>query len=253
MKRLDAKIVSNKLISKDIAEMILHVPQISAEIKAGQFVEIDTNGATLLKKPISIADLDPIQKNMTLYYKVIGKGTQALANFPAGSSADIIGALGNGFPLPQEACYIVGGGIGIPPMYLLAKNSKMPIDVFLGARSKDDLILIENFRNINNVKNVTCTTDDGSFGQKGFVISALMKAMQTEKRTVYACGPFPLLKAIAKYCAEENVDCFVCMEAYMGCGVGACMGCVIPTKNGMQRVCKEGPVFSANDIFWDEF
>jgi len=253
MIRTNAKIIENKFISSNGLKMILLAPKIAEIAKAGQFIEIDTAGATLLKKPISIADIDQNHGTITLYYKLIGKGTKALSNLKINSQIDIIGSLGNGFSLPTSAFYAVGGGIGIPPIYFLSKSTKQAGIALLGAKTAAEIILLEEFNQLKNITNVICTTDDGSFGKKGFIISELEEIFKKEKRIVYACGPFPLLKAVAEFCKTEAVECFVCMEAYMACGVGACMGCVIPTISGMQRVCKEGPVFNALDILWDEF
>ena len=226
--------------------------EIAADALPGQFIEISTGGATLLNKPISISDVDCNQQEMSVVIKNIGIGTKAISEFKPGDEIKVIGACGNAFPKPGKEVILVGGGVGIPPLYFTAKYyPESHFTVILGAGTEADLVLENELKTLENVK-LILTTDDGSKGSKGTVIPELKKILAETKNTIYSCGPKPMLAAVAKIGAENKVSVFVSLEAYMGCGIGVCMGCVVPTVRGMERVCKEGPVFSAEDILWEK-
>lgn len=231
--------------------LVLHAPEVAAQAVPGQFIELATGGATLLNKPLSIAAVAPAAGLLTVVYKVVGPGTRAFAHYPAGHEVRVLGPCGNGFVLPAGPCYAVGGGIGIPPLYFLAARAGPPLSVILGARSADDLVLVDDFARHAQVT-LTLTTDDGSCGLKGCVTDALAPLLHAERRPVYACGPLAMLAAVARLCAATAAPLWVCLEAYMGCGIGVCMGCVVPTVRGMERVCHEGPVFLGTDILWEQ-
>ncbi len=264
MKILNTKISSVKKLSGKNFQISFPADGIAADALPGQFVEISTGGATLLNKPISISDVDCNQhlsrdsqsdvlaEEMSVVIKNIGVGTNAIANFTAGDEIKVIGACGNSFPKPDKEAILVGGGVGIPPLYFMVKYyPESHFTVILGAGTKEDLVLENELKTLENVE-LMLTTDDGSKGSKGTVIPELKKILAEKKNTVYSCGPKPMLAAVAKIGAENKVSVFVSLEAYMGCGIGVCMGCVVPTVRGMERVCKEGPVFSAEDILWEK-
>jgi len=231
--------------------LVLQAPEIAAQAIPGQFIELSTGGATLLNKPLSIATVTPAAGLLTVVYKAVGPGTRAFVQYPIGHEVRVLGPCGNGFALPSAPCYAVGGGIGIPPLFFLAERAAQPVAVILGARSADGLVLVDDFTRHTQVT-LTLTTDDGSCGLKGFVTDALTPLLRAERRPVYACGPVPMLAAVARVCAEYATPLWVCLEAYMGCGIGVCMGCVVPTVRGMERVCHEGPVFLGTDILWEQ-
>ena len=234
---------TNEKIAKDVYRMTL-VGDTSKIISPGGFVELELPGL-YLRRPISVCDVTA--DTLTLIYKVVGVGTDAMCKYENGVELDVLTGLGNGFNVDADtkAPLLVGGGVGVPPLYMLCKrlieNGASP-SVILGFNTKDDVFYKEEFEALG-VK-VTVTTADGSFGTKGFVTDAL--DAHTYDYT-YACGPLPMLKALYE---RSGVDGEYSFEARMGCGFGACMGCSIPTKNGMKRVCKEGPVFKKEEIVW---
>ena len=234
---------TNKKIAKDVYEMTL-CGDTSKITAPGGFAELELPGF-YLRRPISICDVEG--DILTLIYKVVGIGTDAMSEYKEGVQLDILTGLGNGFNADAlcNSPLLVGGGVGVPPLYYLCKKliakGKTP-SVILGFNTSDDVFYKDEFEALG-VK-VTVTTADGSFGTKGFVTDAL--ALHEYDYT-YSCGPLPMLKALY---TNTDVDGEYSFEARMGCGFGACMGCSIPTKNGMKRVCKEGPVFKKEEIVW---
>lgn len=220
-------------------------------IRPGQFVEIAVPGQ-YLRRPISVCDYaDGV---LTIIYKVVGVGTDAMSRWQAGQQVDLLVGLGNGYDLTQagERPLLIGGGVGVPPLYMLARvlrEQGKQVRVILGFNTKDEVFYEEEFRALGC--EVEVTTADGSHGTKGFVTDAVMEqgVRSQEPRLnsfcstyYYACGPLPMLKAVMKHWGDGGE---VSMEERMGCGFGACMGCSIQTKEGPKRVCKDGPVFRA--------
>jgi dihydroorotate dehydrogenase electron transfer subunit len=220
----------------------------------GQFVEVGTGGATLLNKPISIAAIDRTAGTFSLVYKVVGSGTHAIASFKPGMDVKVLGPCGNGFGTIESGACLVGGGIGIPPMHFLAQEHQAAagFSVILGAGTADDIVLKEEFTQVLGAEPYIAT-DDGTAGHHGTTVDLLDSLFKTDPVPVYACGPVAMLSSIAERCRQADVPSYVCLEAYMGCGIGICVGCVIPTVRGMERVCAEGPVFSGSDVLWSEF
>ena len=234
---------TNEKIAKDVFLMTLS-GDTSNIVSPGGFVELELPGL-YLRRPISVCDVsDGI---LTLIYKVVGVGTDAMCKYESGVRLDVLTGLGNGFNVDADTKnpLLVGGGVGVPPLYMLCKKlieKGASPSVILGFNTKDDVFYKDEFESLG-VK-VTVTTADGSYGVKGFVTDALCD--HTYDYT-YSCGPLPMLKALYE---RAGVDGEYSFEARMGCGFGACMGCSIPTKNGMKRVCKEGPVFKKEEIVW---
>ena len=237
----------------DNYHLTLRMPGVVQNARPGQFVELSTSGATLLNKPISIASIDREADSFSLVYKVVGPGTQAIASLSPGMSVQVLGPCGNGFETIEPGACLVGGGIGIPPLYFLARvhHAANGFSVILGARTADDIVLKDDFCQSLNLQ-PSLATDDGSAGHHGTVVDLLNKHFAVKPVPVYACGPLPMLAAVASCCQEADVPSYVCLEAYMGCGIGVCVGCVIPTVRGMERVCVEGPVFAGADVLWNE-
>ncbi|MCX7002355.1 MAG: dihydroorotate dehydrogenase electron transfer subunit, partial [bacterium] len=163
--------------------LVLQAPEIATQAVPGQFIELATGGATLLNKPLSIAAAAPATGLLTVVYKAVGPGTRAFAQYPAGHAVRVLGPCGNGFALPAGPCYVVGGGIGIPPLFFLVERAAQPCSVILGARQADDLVLVDEFTRHAQVT-LTLTTDDGSCGLKGFVTDALAPLLHAERRPV---------------------------------------------------------------------
>lgn len=234
---------TNEKIAKDVYLMTLS-GDTSKITSPGGFVELELPGL-YLRRPISVCDVEG--DTLTLIYKVVGVGTDAMCKYESGTRLDLLTGLGNGFCLDADTKnpLLVGGGVGVPPLYMLCKRlieKGVSPSVILGFNTKDDIFYKDEFEALG-VK-VTVTTADGSYGIKGFVTDAL--DAHTYDYT-YACGPLPMLKALYDRAGVGGEYSF---EARMGCGFGACMGCSIPTKNGMKRVCKEGPVFKKEEIVW---
>ena len=234
---------TNERIAKDVYLMTLS-GDTSKITSPGGFVELELPGL-YLRRPISVCDVEG--DTLTLIYKVVGVGTDAMCKYGSGTKLDLLTGLGNGFSLDIDTKnpLLVGGGVGVPPLYMLCKRlieKGVRPSVILGFNTKDDVFYKDEFEALG-VK-VTVTTADGSYGIKGFVTDAL--DAHTYDYT-YACGPIPMLKALYDRAGVGGEYSF---EARMGCGFGACMGCSIPTKNGMKRVCKEGPVFKKEEIVW---
>jgi len=236
MKQRLFEIQSNEQIAKSVYRMQLCGD--TAGILPGQFVNIRVQGQ-FLRRPISVCNItDGI---LTIIYKVVGVGTEAMSHLPIGTKLDILTVLGNGYDLTKagDAPLLVGGGVGVPPMYMLARQLRemgKAVRVILGFNTKDEVFYEEEFRALGC--DVTVTTVDGSHGVKGFVTNAL----DGQQSYYYTCGPLPMIKALLQ-AAGTNGE--VSMEERMGCGFGACIGCTIQTTQGPKRVCKEGPVFPA--------
>lgn len=211
--------------------------------RPGQFAQIQIPGF-YLRRPISVCDWD--ENGMTLIYKAVGQGTDALSRLETGTALDILNGLGNGYDV--NACgehpLVIGGGVGVPPLYGLTKAllraGKAP-KVILGFNTYEEMFLLDEFEDLDVP--VTVTTADGSFGTKGFVTDALPE----DYDSFFACGPEPMLKAVFHACKTLGQ---LSLEQRMACGFGACMGCTISTNNGPKRVCKDGPVFRKEELPW---
>ena len=236
MKQHIFEIQSNEQIAKNVYRMQLGGDTIG--ILPGQFVNIRVEGQ-FLRRPISVCNIaDGI---LTIIYKVVGVGTEAMRHLPVGTQLDVLTVLGNGYDLTKagDQPLLVGGGVGVPPMYMLARQLRemgKEVKVVLGFNTQDEVFYEDEFRALGC--DVTVTTVDGSHGVKGFVTNAL----DGQQSYYYTCGPLPMIKALLQAVGTNGE---VSMEERMGCGFGACMGCSIQTTQGTKRVCKEGPVFPA--------
>lgn len=237
------KIISNKPIAKDVYEMILAGD--TSEVTApGQFINIKIDGE-FLRRPISICDYD--EKSITIIYKVVGKGTEIMSKMCPEDVLDVLAGLGNGFDTEKsgDAPVLIGGGVGVPPMYRLAKDllaAGKKVTVILGFNKKEEIFYAEEFEKAG--AEVFVTTVDGSVGIKGFVTDALEKIDYTY---FYTCGPEPMLKALYNASKTSGQLSF---EERMGCGFGVCMGCSCKTKYGNKRICVDGPVLEKEEIIW---
>ena len=245
MKQLTFEIKANEQIAKNVYRMQLCGD--TTGILPGQFVNIRVEGQ-FLRRPISVCNVEQPLNNatplLTIIYKVVGVGTEAMSHLPIGTQLDVLTVLGNGYDLSKagDAPLLVGGGVGVPPMYMLARQLReagKAVRVILGFNPKDEVFYEEEFRALGC--DVTVTTVDGSHGVKGFVTNAL----DGQQSYYYTCGPLPMIKALIQAAGTHGE---VSMEERMGCGFGACMGCTIQTTQGPKRVCKEGPVFPASEL-----
>ncbi len=240
MKVSDFTVISNEKIANDVYRMVLSGD--TGDItRPGQFINIRLDGL-YLRRPISVCDWD--EKSVTIIYKVVGKGTDKMSHFSGGEVLDVMSGLGNGFDTSasKSRALLIGGGVGTPPLYRLAKELDNPI-VVLGFNSKDDVFYEDEFKKLSD--SVYVTTADGSYGIRGFVTDAI-KNLGGYSYT-YACGPEPMLKAVYNAVSADGEYSF---EERMGCGFGACMGCSCKTKYGYKRICKDGPVLKKDEIIF---
>ena len=253
--REKAVIVSQEEIAAQVFSLVLKTEKIAAAASCGQFVSLYCKDKSrLLPRPISICRADAGEGTIRLVYRVAGAGTEEFSKLVGGDVVELMGPLGNGYPVDQilkaqGAVRLMGGGIGIPPMLLLARELGRPVEVVLGYR--DVLFLKEDFEKIPGVS-LFVATEDGSFGTKGTV----MDAQLTDRPDVIcACGPTPMLRAIRAFALENDICAYLSLEQRMACGVGACLACVCESTetdahsrvNNM-RICAEGPVFEADRI-----
>ena len=244
MKQSIFEIVSNEALTDSVYKMVLS-GDTSAITASGQFVNIQLTGK-FLRRPISVCDYD--DATLTIVYKVIGHGTEQMSAMGAGEKLDILTGLGNGYDLTVSGDHpvLLGGGVGVPPMYNLARKLRSQgktVSVILGFNTKSEIFYEDEFKALGC--DVTVTTVDGSYGVKGFVTDAL-----PENYTYfYTCGPEPMLKAVYR---ATNTSGQMSFEERMGCGFGACMGCSCKTLTGYKRICKEGPVMRKEEILWEK-
>ena len=243
MKQSIFEIRSNTRLTDSVYKMVL-AGDTSSITNCGQFVNIRLDGM-YLRRPISVCDYD--DKTLTIIYKVVGKGTEAMAAMGEGVKLDILTGLGNGYDLTLagDKPVLLGGGVGVPPMYNLAKKLRAQgkdVKVILGFNVKSEIFYEEEFKALGC--DVTVTTVDGSYGVKGFVTDAL----PTDYTYFYTCGPEPMLKAVYRASRTSGQMSF---EERMGCGFGACMGCSCKTLTGYKRICKDGPVMKKEEILWE--
>lgn len=248
MNNIEYKIISNEKIARDIFKMKLS-GDTSALMAPGQFINIKLDGF-FLRRPISVCDYS--KEDLTIIYKTVGEGTKYMSKLECGAQLDVLVGLGNGFNTAEAGDFplVVGGGVGVPPLYGLSKKlvaeGKKPI-IVLGYNTEADVFFAEEFRNLSHDIDVRVATADGSFGSKGFVtdVIAELKLEGMKETYFYACGPEPMLNALIKSCETEGQLSF---EERMGCGFGACMGCSCKTKLGNKRICRDGPVMKKSEL-----
>lgn len=246
------EVVSQEEIGTAIYSMWIQSENMANAAKAGQFISVYTNDTgKLLPRPISICEIDRENGRLRIVYRVTGAntGTDLFSKLNVGDTIDVLGPLGNGFPLVEKKAFLIGGGIGVPPMLELAKELNCEKQIVVGYR--DELFLIDDLKNVGEVY---IATEDGSAGTKGNVIDAI-KENALDAEIIYACGPTPMLRAIKEYALANEIECYVSMEEKMACGVGACLACVCKTKEvdhhsnvSNKRICKDGPVFLATEV-----
>ncbi|MBE6220712.1 MAG: dihydroorotate dehydrogenase electron transfer subunit [Rikenellaceae bacterium] len=238
-------VLSNEPLTRDVYRMVLE-GDTQWITRPGQFVNIELDGF-YLRRPISISDWS--DTTITIIYKVVGRGTQVMSQMGVGVKLDVLTGLGNGFN-PEVECQkplLVGGGVGVPPLYRLAKEllaRGRKVSVVLGFNKADEVFYAEEFKTLG--ADVYVSTADGSVGVKGFVTDAIREAA-IDFDYFYSCGPLPMLKALCGCCDQDGELSF---EERMGCGFGACMGCSCKTLTGNKRICKDGPVMKRGEIIW---
>lgn len=250
-----ARVCRQQQIAPGIYDMWIDTT-LARQAKPGQFISVYTQDkSALLPRPISICETDAANDRLRIVYRVAGKGTAEFSKYEAGCRVDILGTLGNGFPLEKAAgkrLFLMGGGIGIPPMLAVAKavQNAASVDVIVGYRDRE-LFLAEE---LAKYAPVHIATEDGSVGTKGNVMHVI-EEQQLEADVIFACGPMPMLRAIKQYAAQKGIEAYISLEERMACGVGACLGCVVRTKEvdhhshvNNARICTDGPVYAAQDV-----
>lgn len=257
------KVISQKEIAPSIYDLWLET-ELAGEAKAGQFIGVfPKDKSTLLPRPISICKVREDGKALRIVYRIAGQGTKEFSTWKEGDDAWIMGPLGNGFPVKESVgkrLFLMGGGIGIPPMVELAKEIKAlsdeegsaatEIQTIVGYRDQDTFLSEE----LGNYGKVSIASEDGSVGTKGNVMNAI-EENGLKADVIFACGPMPMLRAIKAYAEKCGIPAYISLEEHMACGVGACLGCVVKTKEvdhhshvNNARICTDGPVFEAGDV-----
>lgn len=251
MKHCDNFVVSEKkFLNSSFFKLKLKSKKTLPEINPGQFVEVQVNSDSkvLLRRPISINDVDSQTNEISLIIQTVGQGTKELAKINEGKEINLVYPLGNGFNIEGENPLLVGGGVGIAPLLYLAKNfyaKGIKPKVLLGFRSQEQMIDLKEYE---KYADVYISTQDGSVGSKGLVTENEIFTQSYD--TIYTCGPTPMMKAISDYSLKNNIKCFASLENKMACGIGACLCCVQNTTQGHKCTCTEGPVFNVKDIIW---
>lgn len=256
-KVLKEQIVDMEMLCEDVYKMTIKSEYVASTAKPGQFVNIKCGGIeALLRRPISICDVDKVKNTFDIVFQIKGNGTEKLCHKCAGD-VDIMAPLGNPFTIDNKykSICVVGGGIGTFPLLYLLKSSECDNKTaLLGFRSKAAVVLENQFRAAAN--KVDIATDDGSYGKKAFVTELLEQHFLSQKPDiVYTCGPTPMMRGVAAIAEKNNIPCQVSMEQRMGCGIGACLVCACKTKQGddwgFSHVCKDGPVYWSTEVCWD--
>lgn len=252
-----ASVQKQTCIAPGIYDMWINTT-LAKEAKPGQFINVyPEDSSTLLPRPISICEADGDQNKLRIVYRTAGKGTMEFSKYREGKDIAILGTLGNGFPLDKakgKKCFLMGGGIGIPPMVQLAKKlheqGDCEIQIIVGYRDADLFLQ----KDLEKYGRVYVATEDGSVGSKGNVMDAI-RENRLSADVIYACGPMPMLRAIKKFAEANNMEAYISLEERMACGVGACLGCVCKTTHkdhhshvNNARVCTDGPVFEAKEV-----
>ena len=243
--KMKSTVIEQKMIADGICSMWLDAKEVAVQAKPGQFISVYSNDKSrVLPRPISICEIDREKGTLRIVYRVVGKGTEEFSKAEAGDSFEILGPLGNGFPIEEakgKKVLMIGGGIGVPPMLQTAKEIEGEAIIVSGYRNQD-LFLKEE---LESAGTLFIATEDGSVGTKGNVVDAI-RENQIEADMMFACGPKPMLRALKNYALEKGIPCWISMEEKMACGVGACLACVCQSKDvdshshvHNKRICKD--------------
>lgn len=252
--KMKSTVIEQKMLAEGICSMWLDAKEIAVQAKPGQFISVYSNDKSrVLPRPISICEIDREKGALRIVYRVVGKGTEEFSEAKTGDSFEILGPLGNGFPIEEakgKKVLMIGGGIGVPPMLQTAKEIEGEAIIVSGYRNQD-LFLKEE---LESAGTLFIATEDGSVGTKGNVVDAI-RENQIEADLMFACGPKPMLRALKDYALEKGMPCWISMEEKMACGVGACLACVCQSKDvdshshvHNKRICKDGPVFLSTEV-----
>lgn len=252
--KMTSRIISQEMLAPDIYSLWLSAEEIAVQAKPGQFISVYCHDSgRILPRPISICEIDREKGALRIVYRVAGKGTEEFSQRKEGETLEIMGPLGNGFPMEEikgKRVFLMGGGIGIPPMVETAKEAEADVSIIVGYRNSDTFLKTELEEN----GKLIIATEDGSVGTRGNVLDAV-RENGLEGDVIFACGPTPMLRAIKEYAQDKKMICYVSMEERMACGIGACLACVCKSKDvdahsnvKNKRICKDGPVFLSTEV-----
>ena len=257
----EARVISNRAFAPDLWSLCLDAPRLAAATAPGQFVQLPTGDeAHLLRRPVSVYQADASAGTIELLYQVLGDGTRLISGWQEGERYPVLGPLGTSWPVPATTrrALLIGGGIGTAPLALLAQRLKAPADpgvsvcMIQAAPTAERLVARELFEPL--VDRWLCATDDGSAGARGLITGPLAQLLEQDGSwdVAYVCGPEVMQVPVAELCAAHGITCYVSLERRMACGIGVCLGCVVKTTGGLQRVCLNGPIFNAEEVCWDD-
>ena len=238
-------IISNRCVVDNVYKLVVAIENISA--RAGQFVQLKLpSDEFTLRRPLGIASID--QNRLTMFYRLVGRGTQFLSTLRADTQLELIAPLGNGFSIDHAKILLVGGGLGLAPLIFAARQST-DADVLIGGKNRSEAeVWRDEFDGA--VSDMFIATDDGSLGFGGFLTDLLPNVLSSKHYdALLVCGPPIMMRRTAELARERDISCFVSLESRMGCGLGACLSCSIDTRNGRKKICKDGPIFDANEVF----
>lgn len=247
----EAAITAHERLIAGVYRMTLTSPAVAAHALPGQFVDVSVpHGTSILRRPLGIAEVSRTEGWIRLIYRTVGRGTQALAAARPGAYVSVLGPLGRGFHTDLGHPLLVGGGMGLTPLLFFAAESARTASVLMGGRTKEELFWERIYAPY--VRGLFMTTDDGSHGVKGFVTTVLPDLLAGgDYDGVAVCGPPAMMRRVAAIAASHGVSCEVSLERHMACGLGACLSCAVDTKHGRRKVCKDGPVFPAGEVYDD--
>ncbi len=244
------KVIGQRVLNNSTKLIDVYAPEIAAQAVPGQFVNVRVckHTAPLLRRPFGVAGVNREQGTFTMIYRLLGEGTHMLAEACSGDELSIVGPLGRGFELEAEKPLLVGGGLGLAPLLFLAKGfGDKQADILMGGRTADELFWTRLYE--EHCKQMFLTTDDGTVGTQGTVMALLPQLLaEGGYDRVYVCGPVPMMRAVATACLQAGVKCQVSLEKYMACGLGACLSCACEGVGKRIKVCKDGPVFWAEEV-----
>lgn len=249
MNTFNASILSNQPVAENIFKLTLDAPELAQNSRAGQFVQVKIADELTLRRPLGIAGA--LKDQITIFYRVVGHGTEILSKKRGGDCLNILGALGNGFSIPSGKVLLIGGGMGLAPLLCAAQSFNS--DVLIAGRNSGEVIFWQEEFNTFTEK-IFITTDDGSYSRQGFATDFLPEILAANTYSaVYTCGPEIMMRGVAKIAFDNNLHCEISLERRMACGLGACLSCSIDTVDGRKKVCKDGAVFDAQKIFGGVF
>jgi dihydroorotate dehydrogenase electron transfer subunit len=254
LRQSSVKVFDNREVFSGVNHLSLCAPEIATEARPGQFVMVRCGEDTLLRRPLSIHQVNETGEEIALLYSVVGKGTHWLSQLKSGENIDLLGPLGNGFSIypASRKLLLVAGGMGIAPLYFLAQDAEkkgLSVTLLMGAQTAAQLEVCRPL----SVETI-CATEDGTFGWKGLVTECLPDFVKGADQ-VFACGPMSMYRHMSRQKRRlklEGKPVQISLEVRMGCGLGVCYACTVKTKSGLKQVCKDGPIFDLDDILWDE-